>query len=143
MAGHNYRMEGIQGAVLGVKLSHLEKWTKGRHAVAQKYRECLADVKEIKLPAEIETNRHVYHLFVIRCKQRDALRSYLADNGIGTQIHYPVPCHLQKAYEYLGLKEKALPVTEECARTVLSLPNYPELENEQIDYICKVLNEFD
>ncbi len=99
--GHNYRMEGIQGAVLGVKLNHIEKWTEGRRRVAAKYRELLSDVSQIKVPVEKDENKHVYHLFVIQVNEggtekRDALAEYLNKNEIFTGMHYPVPLHHPK-----------------------------------------------
>jgi dTDP-4-amino-4,6-dideoxygalactose transaminase len=103
--GHNYRMEGIQGAVLKVKLKYLDKWTDGRKRAATKYKELMSDLAEIILPAEMENVRHVYHLFVIqlkgkdnveRCEKRDKLKNYLTDNDIASGMHYPIPLHLQK-----------------------------------------------
>jgi len=148
--GHNYRMEGIQGAVLGVKLKHLEDWTNGRRRVAAKYKELLKDVEEIKLPKEMDYARHVYHLFVIQVSSssltergehkrgflRDSLQKFLNDNGISTGLHYPVPLHQQPCFEHLGYKKGDFPVSEELAEQGLSLPMFAELNNNQIEYIC-------
>ncbi len=137
MYGHNYRMEGIQGAVLGVKLNHLEKWTEGRRKAAARYRELLADIPQIKLPKEMENVRHVYHLFVIQVEEggspkRDQLAEHLKNNGIFTGMHYPVPLHLQKCFASLGYKKGEFKVTEKLAETGLSIPMFAELSNEQI-----------
>lgn len=164
--GHNYRMEGIQGAVLGVKLKHLEDWTNGRRRVAAKYKELLKDVEEIKLPKEMDYARHVYHLFVIQVKseegivngeekrdkkkevsnqrseKRDQLQKYLNEQGIATGLHYPVPLHQQPCFEPLGYKKGDFPVSEELAEQGLSLPMYAELTDEQIGYVCEKIKEF-
>ena len=149
--GHNYRMEGIQGAVLGVKLKHLEDWTNGRRRVAAKYKELLKDVEEIKLPKEMDYAKHVYHLFVIqvrgqesevRSQGRDELQKFLNDNGIATGLHYPIPLHLQPCFEHLGYKKGNFPVAEELAEQGLSIPMFAELNNEQIEYICGSTKRF-
>ena len=149
--GHNYRMEGIQGAVLGVKLKHLEDWTNGRRRVAAKYKELLRDVEEIKLPKEMDYAKHVYHLFVIqvrgqksevRSQRRDELQKFLGENGIATGLHYPVPLHLQPCFDHLGYKKGDFPVAEELAEQGLSLPMFAELTNEQIAYICTCIKRF-
>jgi dTDP-4-amino-4,6-dideoxygalactose transaminase len=149
--GHNYRMEGIQGAVLGVKLKYLEGWTEGRRKVAAKYRELLADTEQIILPKEMEYSKHVYHLFVLQVKgengklkseKRDGLQKYLGENGISTGLHYPVPLHLQPCFEHLSYKINNFPVSEELAQQELSLPMYPELKDDQIEYICSNIKIF-
>lgn len=143
--GHNYRMEGIQGAVLGVKLRHLNKWTEGRRNVASKYRELLSDMEEIILPAELPYGKHVYHLFVIQAggsEKRDKLVSFLNENGISTGLHYPIPLHLQKCFSELGYKKGHFPVSEKLAESGLSLPMYPELSEAQIEYVCEKIRAF-
>jgi len=145
--GHNYRMEGIQGAVLGVKLNYLDQWTDGRRRVAQKYRELLADVKEIQLPVEMPYARHVYHLFVIKLqeggsKKRDELAGFLNENGISTGLHYPIPLHLQKCFSYMGHRMGDFPNSEKLASTGISLPMFPELTYEQIAYIAENIKRF-
>lgn len=145
--GHNYRMEGIQGAVLGVKMKHIDDWTEGRRKVAAKYRELLKDVEEIKLPVEMPYAKHVYHLYVIQVlnggsKYRDELAKYLNDNGVSTGLHYPVPLHLQKCFNFLGYKKGDFPVTEQLAESGLSLPMFPELTDEQIEYVASKIKEF-
>ena len=149
--GHNYRMEGIQGAVLGVKLKYLDKWTEGRRRVAEKYKERLTNIEQIVLPVEMPYAKHVYHLYVIQVKsqkskvknqKRDELQKFLSDKGIATGLHYPIPLHLQKCFNELGYKKGDFPVTENLATSGLSLPMYPELTDEQIDHICDSIKSF-
>ncbi|MFC2088442.1 DegT/DnrJ/EryC1/StrS family aminotransferase [Calditrichota bacterium] len=145
--GHNYRMEGIQGAVLGVKLKYLDQWTDARRKVATKYCELLGDFEQIVLPKELSYHKHAYHLFVIQVKgngseQRDNLAKLLNENGIATGLHYPIPLHMQKCLKYLGYKKGDFPVSEELAFQGLSLPIYPELTEEKIRYICDVIGRF-
>lgn len=140
--GHNYRMEGIQGAVLGVKLKYLEDWTKKRRDAAKKYAELLKDVKEIKLPEEMPYANHVYHLFVVQTKDRDKLQKFLNENEISTGLHYPIPLHLQKCFEHLGYKKGDFPETEKLADECLSLPMFPDITDEQIKYVCDKIKEF-
>jgi dTDP-4-amino-4,6-dideoxygalactose transaminase len=149
--GHNYRMEGIQGAVLGVKLKYLSDWTNGRRRAAAKYRELLGGLDTIVLPKEMSWAKHVYHLYVIRVKAgnqgeraeiRDNLQKFLNDQGIATGLHYPVPLHKQECFSSLGYKSGDFPVTEELAETGLSLPMFPELNDEQIDYVAGKIKEF-
>ena len=148
--GHNYRMEGIQGAVLGVKLKHLDKWTDGRRRAASKYNELLKNVEQIVLPKEMSNVKHVYHLFVIKVKSNDSdrsklrneLQNFLTAVGIGTGLHYAIPLHEQNCFKNLGYKKGDFPVTEELAETGISLPMYPELNDEQIGYVCDKVKEF-
>ena len=145
--GHNYRMEGIQGAVLGVKLKHLDKWTDGRRRAANTYNELLKDYSAITLPKEMNYARHVYHLFVIRVndggsKRRDALAKFLNENGISTGLHYPIPLHLQPCFKASGYKKGDFPITEELAECGLSLPMFPELSDEQVGYVCDSIKKF-
>jgi dTDP-4-amino-4,6-dideoxygalactose transaminase len=139
--GHNYRMEGIQGAVLDAKLKHLPAWTEMRRANARLYRKYLAGIEQVVAPAEMPEATHVYHLFVVRVQRRDGLKDFLQENGVFTGIHYPVPCHAQKAYESLRAK-KSLPLSEKLAGEILSLPMYPELREEEIRYVCDKIREF-
>ena len=142
VCGHNYRMEGIQGAVLGVKLKYLDSWTQKRRAVAQKYRELLSDIEEIVLPQEMSYAKHVYHLYVIQSPERDELQKMLTEKGIGTGLHYPLPLHLQKCFLHLGYKKGDFPQTENLAEQCLSLPIYPEMTEEQITYIVNEVRSF-
>ncbi len=142
MYGHNYRMEGIQGAVLGVKLRHLGAWTESRRRNAALYRKHLEGIPGVVPPGEMAYAKHVYHLYVIRVTKRDELQQHLEAKGIATGLHYPIPLHLQKAFAHLGYKEGDFPVAEKAAREILSLPMYPELNEEQITYISDTIRGF-
>lgn len=139
--GFNYRMEGLQGAVLGVKLPHLQKWTHERRRVAHRYHELLKDTP-LQLPLEAAYAESAYHLYVVRHPQRDQLKEYLDANGVGCALHYPVPLHLQKCYASLGHKPGDFPVAEKAASQCLSLPVYPELTDAQILRVVAVIKEF-
>jgi dTDP-4-amino-4,6-dideoxygalactose transaminase len=140
--GHNYRMEGIQGAVLGVKLKYLKDWTEKRRHAAKLYCELLKDVKEIKLPEELSYANHVYHLFVIQTPERDELQKFLNDNGVSTGLHYPVPLHLQECFKHLGYNKGDFPETEKLAEECLTLPMFPDLSDEQVKYVCDKVKEY-
>jgi dTDP-4-amino-4,6-dideoxygalactose transaminase len=129
--GYNYRMDGLQGAVLRVKLRYLEQWTAARRRHASRYTALLA-ATGAATPVEAPCAHGVYHLYVIRAEERDGLRQALDRAGIGTGIHYPVPCHLQRAYADLNHRPGDFPEAERCAATILSLPMYAELTEEQI-----------
>jgi dTDP-4-amino-4,6-dideoxygalactose transaminase len=131
LRGFNYRMEGFQGAILRVKLRHLERWTEARRAVVQQYNDLLAD-SGVETPAEMPWARHVYHVYTLRSDDRDGLQAALQADGIQTGIHYPVPVHLQPAYADLGYGRGAFPGSEAAAEQVLSLPLYPELSSQAI-----------
>jgi dTDP-4-amino-4,6-dideoxygalactose transaminase len=137
--GWNGRMDGLQGAVLSVKLKYLPAWNEARRKNAALYSNLLMDVKEITLPTEMDYARHVYHLYAIRTHNRDDLKGYLAERGIECGIHYPVPVHLQEAYRHFGILKGTFPVAEKCAEEFLSLPMYPELTREQIGYVATEL----
>jgi dTDP-4-amino-4,6-dideoxygalactose transaminase len=139
--GYNYRMEGIQGAVLGVKLKHLAAWTRERQRVAKRYTELLKDTP-LQLPHEASFAESVWHLYVVRHPRRDELKKFLEDNGVGCAVHYPIPLHLQKAYAHLGHKAGDFPVAEKAALQCLSLPIYPELTDKQIARVAEVIKKF-
>lgn len=138
--GWNARMDGIQGAVLSVKLPHLESANTRRRAHAARYRELLADTGVV-LPVEAPGNHHVYHVFAVRVTGRDRVLQSLTDAGIGCGIHYPVPVHLQAAYEFLGCGPGSFPVAERCADQFLSLPMFPELTDGQIRAVVAELQQ--
>jgi dTDP-4-amino-4,6-dideoxygalactose transaminase len=140
--GHNYRMEGIQGAVLGVKLNHLPVWTEKRRAVAAKYHALLRNVGDIMLPKEMPYAKHVYHLFVIQTIKRDELQKYLTTGDIGTGLHYPIPLHLQPCFKHLGYKKGDFPASEQLAEHGLSLPLFAEMTDEQIEYVAEKIKKF-
>jgi dTDP-4-amino-4,6-dideoxygalactose transaminase len=138
LKGFNYRMEGIQGAILRVKLRHLEAWTEARRADAARYDRLLADVS-FRTPYAGTDVRHVYHVYAIRSPKRDALQKALADHGVQTGIHYPIPVHLQPAHADLGYRAGDLPLSEAAAAQVLSLPMFPELTPAQQDEVVAAL----
>jgi dTDP-4-amino-4,6-dideoxygalactose transaminase len=138
LRGYNYRMEGLQGAILRVKLRHLEQWTEARRAVASKYDHLLTDC-DIELPLEMPWARHVYHTYTVRTMERERFQASLAAEGIQTAIHYAEPAHLQPAYADLGYGEGAFPHAEAAARQVLSLPIYPELSADAIAQVARAV----
>ena len=139
LRGFNYRMEAMQGAILRVKLRHLERWTEVRRYTADLYREVLPDAG-IGLPAEMPYSRHVYHFFAVRTSGRDAMVRRLADAGVQAGIHYPIPVHLQPAYTDARYKEGDFPVSEQIAKEILSLPIYPEMTRAQIDKVAGIIS---
>ncbi|NTU77955.1 MAG: DegT/DnrJ/EryC1/StrS family aminotransferase [Chloroflexales bacterium] len=141
LKGFNYRLEGIQGAVLKVKMRYIEAWTEARRTHAARYGELLADTG-VRTPAALPERRHVYHIYALREARREALQSFLHDRGVATGIHYPIPVHLQKAFAELGHKEGDFPHSEAAAREVLSLPMFPELHPEQQDVVVAALKDW-
>ena len=140
--GYNSRLDTLQAAILGVKLRQLAAWNRQRRVVAGWYRAALAGCSGVALPAEAPwCGRHVYHLFVVRIleRDRDAIARALADRGVQTVVHYPVPIHRQKAYAGLGYPAGAFPCAEQAARSVLSLPMFPEITREQCEFVCAQL----
>jgi dTDP-4-amino-4,6-dideoxygalactose transaminase len=138
---YNYRMDAIQGAVLGVKLRHLEAWTEARRAHARRYRDLL-DGSSVRVATEVPGRRHVYHIFSVFHPERDRLRDELGRQGIQTGIHYPIPVHLQGAYRELGYKPGDFPVTERIANEQLSLPMFAELTEEEVVRVSDAVNAF-
>ena len=140
--GYNGRLDALQAGVLRIKLKRLAAWNEARREHASRYNELLSEVPGITVPFEAESGRSVYHLYVILLEERDELQKFLADKGIGTGLHYPVPLHLQDAYAHLGYKAGAFPVTEKVARRLLSLPMFPELTRDQIEYVADAVKAF-
>jgi dTDP-4-amino-4,6-dideoxygalactose transaminase len=138
---YNSRLDNLHAALLNVKLPHLDKWTERRRKIAQLYYEKLNGLK-ITVPHDKPYEKGVYHTFIIQTGRRNELKEYLATQGIDTKIHYPVPIHLQEAAKYLGYKKGDFPVTEKQAETILSLPVYPELTDEQVNYVADCIVEF-
>jgi dTDP-4-amino-4,6-dideoxygalactose transaminase len=136
--GYNFRMEALQGAVLGVKLKHLEAWTEARRSHARRYDALLAETG-ISTPDRSPDSRHVYHVYAVRVREREAVQRRLAQAGIATGCHYPVPVHLQPAYADLGYRRGDFPVAESFAAETLSLPMYPELTPEQVERVAAEL----
>ena len=138
--GFGERLDALQAAILRAKLPHLEAWTEARRAHARLYNELLAGCG-VETPFESLNARHVYHLYVIRTPRRDAMLEHLKSKGVGAGIHYPVPLHRQPAYLKQGYGDVSLPVTERVASEVLSLPMYPELSGQQIEYVVQAVKE--
>lgn len=139
--GWNGRLDALQAAILSIKLRRLDEWNERRRQVARWYNERLSGDERVALPLEPAYGKHVYHLYVVRVPDRDAVREYLSKEGVSTGLHYPIPLHLQEAYRHLGLPEGTFPESEAAARSVLSLPMYPHLTEEQVDTICASLKE--
>lgn len=139
--GVNSRLDEMQAALLSVKLRHLVELTEDRKRIANRYLSTIKNSK-ISLPRTREMADHVYHLFVIHCTERDELQRFLNDNGIKTQIHYPIPPHLAECYKWLGYSIGDFPITERYSNNLISLPLYNGMTNEEIDYVVNVLNTF-
>jgi dTDP-4-amino-4,6-dideoxygalactose transaminase len=138
----------LHAALLNVKLKYLDSWNDRRRKIASVYYERLKKTDMIiphdnsnAVPAGRQ-EKAVYHTFIIQTKHRDELKKFLLDNGVDTKIHYPIPIHFQKAAKYLGYKKGDFPVTEKQVKTILSLPVYPELTDEQVDFVCSKILEF-
>jgi dTDP-4-amino-4,6-dideoxygalactose transaminase len=145
IVGVNSRLDALQAAVLRVKLTHLEEWTKGRQRNASRYEALFKDaglLDRVTLPSVMAGNRHVYNQFVIRAPQRDQLRAYLKEKGVGTEVYYPVPLHLQPCYRDLGYREGAFPQSERAAKETLALPIFAELTADQQEYVVETIKKF-
>jgi dTDP-4-amino-4,6-dideoxygalactose transaminase len=133
--GYNGRLDSLQAGIMSVKLPHLTRWTEQRRENASRYKTLMADVDGVTAPFEPEWSEAVYHLFVVRVADRDRLMKELGEQGIGTGIHYPVPLHMQKAYEHLGYKVGDFPVSERVAPEIVSLPMFPQMTREQVEQV--------
>ncbi len=142
MIGFNMRLDECQASFLSIKLKHLNTWTLQRNYIATLYNEALANVGDLILPATFKDATHVYHLYVIRTKHREALQAHLNKSLIGTMVHYPIPPHLQKAYEHLNYKKGDFPIAEELADTCLSLPIWPGMTDNEILFIVNSIKKF-
>ncbi|TAJ25489.1 MAG: DegT/DnrJ/EryC1/StrS family aminotransferase [Nitrospirae bacterium] len=143
--GINSRLDALQAAVLQVKLKHLDRWTEGRRRNATRYERLFADAKileRVTLPATEAGNYHVFNQYTICAHKRDDLKAYLKDKGVGTEIYYPVPMHLQTCFKDLGYQKGSFPISERAAEEVLSLPIYAELADEQLAYVVDCAKEF-
>lgn len=144
--GGNFRLDALQAAVITVKLRHLDDWTARRRANAERYRNLfqqsgLISDGLVQLP-ESRTDRHIYNQYVIRVSRRDDLRKFLEQEGVGTEVYYPIPLHLQKCFAYLGYREGDFPESERAARESLALPIYPELTDEEAEYVVDRIARF-
>jgi dTDP-4-amino-4,6-dideoxygalactose transaminase len=140
--GYNSRLDELQAAILRVKLKYIKGLTDKRNEIAQKYDAGLKGIGDLKLPFINSGSTHVYHIYIIKTKQRDSLLKFLTDAGVMCLIHYPVPPHLQEAYHDLSYQKGDFPIAEELAETCLSLPLYPGLSDPQIEYIIEKVSEF-
>ena len=140
--GYNNRMDELQAAFLRVKMQYLQQWTNERKEIAQFYNSVLSKQSDLILPYSHPNADHVYHLYVIRSSKRDSLQQSMHAKGIQTMIHYPVPPHLQMAYKHLGYKKGDFPIAEEIANTCLSLPVWPGIDNNMLDQVCSIINDF-
>ena len=141
MVGWNARMDGIQAAVLGVKLRHLDKGNELRRSHAAQYDQALTGIEELVTPSEAGYARHVYHIYAIRVRERDEVIEMLAEMGVACGIHYPVPIHLQQAYQSLEYEAGAFPIAERAARQLISLPMFPELSPAQVEAVAEGVKE--
>ena len=139
--GFNNRLDTMQAAVLRVKLPYLDEWNAERRRAAASY-EALLDGLPVVAPQAADFAEHIYHLYVVRLSEREALMAYLKDQGIATGLHYPIPIHLQPAYAELGYKRGDFPVTEAYAETIMSLPIFPELSDEKVAYVVRAIRQF-
>ncbi len=142
VVGYNYRLDGIQGAILNVKLQHLDEWNEKRRKIASMYNDLLDGVGDIITPYEGKNRKSIYHIYAVRSKYRDSLRDFLSSNDIQSGIHYPVPIHMQNAYKHLGYKKGDFPVTEEQAETTLSLPIYAEMPESDVVKVTDTIKKF-
>ena len=142
VVGYNSRLDELQAALLRVKLPHLPEWTRQRQQVAAWYDQHLAGIVDLRLPAVADGATHVYHLYVVHTPQRAALQQHLTAQGIGTMIHYPVPAHLQQAYQALGFAPGSFPIAEELANTCLSLPMWPGMTEAHVATVADVIRSF-
>ncbi len=142
MVGWNGRMDGLQGAILSVKLKYLQGWNEARRRNAYLYNDLLTGIEQIITPYEAEIGSHVYHLYVIRAQKREALMKSLGEAHINCGIHYPIPVHLTEAYKHLGFGKGSFPVSEKCAEQLISLPMFPELTEDQIKKVAHEIKTF-
>jgi dTDP-4-amino-4,6-dideoxygalactose transaminase len=143
--GGNFRIDELQAAVLNVKLTHLDSWTEARQRNARFYDGAFADAGvtgRITLPVIAPGHRHIYNQYIIRTPDRDKLKTYLGEWGVGTEIYYPVPLHLQKCFAYLAYSRGDCPESERAARETLALPVYPELTTAQLQYVVDAIVRF-
>ncbi|TLY15248.1 MAG: DegT/DnrJ/EryC1/StrS family aminotransferase [Nitrospirae bacterium] len=145
LVGINSRLDALQAAVLRVKLNYLDRWSEGRRRNAVRYEQLFKNanlLERVTLPRTDGGNRHVFNQFTIRAQKRDELRAYLKDKGVGTEVYYPVPLHLQSCYQELGYRKGAFPVSEGAAEEALSLPIYAELTDDHLSYVVKTTASF-
>jgi len=143
MVGYNARMEGIQGSILSVKMKYIEAWTEARRNIANLYNERLNGLTKVVLPKSFEDRRHVYHIYCVLVEDREKFMKFMADEGVGTGIHYPFPVHLLEGYSFLGYSKGQFPVSERVANQCVSIPMYPEMTSEMIDAVVAALWKYE
>jgi dTDP-4-amino-4,6-dideoxygalactose transaminase len=142
MEGINSRLDGIQAAVLNVKLKYIEQWNRERYENALFYNKLLKNIPEVTIPKIRKDSTHIFHLYVIRAQKRDQLKQYLSKEGVSTSIHYPTPLPFLEAYDYLAHKPRDFPIAFEYQSQILSLPMFPELKKNEIEYVVNYIREF-
>lgn len=144
IVGTNSRLDALQAAILRVKLAHLDEWTRARQRIAAHYDQAFSQLDGLVVPYQASDRTHIYHQYTIRVidERRDALQKFLKEHGIGTEIYYPLPLHLQPCFAHLGYREGQLPESERASREVLSLPIFPELTNQEREYIITSIQQF-
>jgi dTDP-4-amino-4,6-dideoxygalactose transaminase len=142
IVGTNSRLDALQAAILRVKLTHLDEWTRARQKLAAQYDQALSQIEGLAVPYKAPDRTHIYHQYTIRVLGRDALQQHLKEHGIGTEIYYPLPLHLQPCFGHLGYREGQLPESERASREVLSLPIFPELTEKEQGYIIAAVRDF-
>lgn len=141
--GTNSRLDELQAAFLRIKLTQLDRWNCDRKRIAKRYLEEISNPEFVLPVSPSDEYDHIYHVFAIRCNRREELEKYLSERGIGTVKHYPIPMHMQQCYKELGIKEGDLPIAEEISRTILSIPMYYGMTEEEVTYVIDILNEFE
>ena len=140
--GGNFRLDALQAAIVSAKLSHLDDWTAARQHNAKRYDQLFSEAGlPVSVPAVI-AERHIFNQYVVRVQQRDELQERLKKEGVGTEVYYPVPMHLQECFRYLGYHAGAFPETERAAKETLALPIYPELKQSQINFVVECISKF-
>ncbi len=142
LLGVNSRLDTLQAGILLVKLKYVDKWNERRIEIANRYSSALKDSDSVVVPYSEPYNKHIYHQYTIRTSRRDELIEFLRGRGVQTAVHYPIPLHLQRAFAYLGYKKGDFPIAEKCAQEVLSLPMFPELRDDEVDYVIECILDF-
>ncbi|KAJ53384.1 dTDP-4-amino-4,6-dideoxygalactose transaminase [Clostridium tetanomorphum] len=140
--GYNSRLDTIQAAILLVKMKYINEAIEKREVISNWYKDRLKDIEYVKIPKIKGEQKPVYYVFNLSCEKRDDLNRYLKDNGVGTSIYYPIPLHLQNCFSYLGYKKGDFPIAEKACNEVLALPIYPEITEDEVEYVCEKIKEF-
>jgi dTDP-4-amino-4,6-dideoxygalactose transaminase len=141
--GHNARLEGLQGAILRVKMKHIDTWTEQRRSIAARYEEHLAGLQNVKVPRTYPDRRHVFHIYAVRVRDRDGFMKFMANEGVGTAIHYPFAVHTLEGYRSMGYRAGDFPVAEQVAAEVVSIPMFPEMTDEMVHGVITAVRKYD